>query len=160
SGAFSSWGRPAACQRPTPTRTRKVGLWPTAGQRPAPLFRHILTNSANSATPGSRNPAQLVTKKRFEFSLPAGSGADNFDRAVPGSVVLSDDLIAGAGAQGLQGGQREAVAQEVDRAVRHDDVRPAPVAAAVRPQPFVLHVAARRAKRSRKRPGYIRRREY
>src|SRR5262249_32309723 len=76
----------------------------------------------------------------------------------PGSVVLGDHLTAVAGAQGLQGGQRDAVAQKVDRAVREDDIRSAPVAATVRPVPFVLQVAAWQASAS-KRPGYVRRRE-
>src|SRR5262249_47562140 len=74
------------------------------------------------------------------------------------SVGFGDHLTAGAGTQGLEGAQRHAVAQKVDRAVRHDDIRSAPVAATVRPEPFVLQVAAWRAIGS-KRPGDERRRE-
>src|SRR6516162_3279102 len=74
------------------------------------------------------------------------------------SVVLGDHLTAGAGTQGLQGLQRDAVAHEADRAVREADIRSAPVAATVRPQPFVHQITAWRAKRS-KSPFYERRRE-
>src|SRR6516162_6988807 len=73
----------------------------------------------------------------------------------PCSVVPADHLTAGAGAQGPQGGQRHAVAQKADRAVREDDIRSALVAAAVRAEAFVFQVAAWWAKGTRKRPGYV-----
>ena len=40
-------------------------------------------------------------------------------------VILADHLTAGAGAQGLQGSDRHALVQKVDRAVHEDHIRAA-----------------------------------